>query len=653
MNRSMGHLGLVALLSLTMLAGPVWARGFGGGGFRGGGGFGGGGFGGGGFRGGSFGGGNFGGGGFRGGNFGGGGFGGGSYGSMGRMPMGGGGFSGSGYHPSMSSFGGGSGGFNRPNVVHQPNFSRPGSEFGSQSFRNDWNSGSRPQIHPGTEGRFGLPAGSGVRPGNLSGVTNHFPGTGAASFPGLGPSRPGQGGSGERWNPGSRGSISDRHQDLVNRFNDVNNHWNDSGWHHQQWNGPNGGDINHFGYWGPNGYWGHTGAWGPNGGYWGHSGHVGPYGAWGHAGYYGPAGHWARNWGWYNGYCPGWGGCYWGYLWNTYPAALAFGATMWGLNAVAWNYGISSYYNPYYQDPVYVDNQPVMTYDQPIVGDPTYESPAPVVADSTDANNPPDAPPPAADDPLTDTFRAARQAFSDGNYDQALTLTNQSLQTAPRDAAINEFRSLCLFALKQYQDSAATLHAVLAAGPGWDWTTMISLYGDKDAYPNQLRALENAVRARPEDAALRFLLAYHYFTCNHKDAAVAQWKKAAELQPKDNLSAQLVQMYSPPPADAPAPKDSPDLEKPAYPLEKLRGDWTANNDRGEFGLNLGDDDKFTWKFTRNGNPQTLTGAYAVRGNNLVMQPDTGGTMLAQITLKDDRTLAFNPIGDAQKLTFKR
>src|SRR5690606_10115913 len=212
--------------------------------------------------------------------------------------------------------------------------------------------------------------------------------------------RPGQGGSGKRFTPGNPNSIPDRHQDLANRFDDLNAHWNDQEWHHEQWTGPNGTDINHVGFWGPNGYWGHTGVWGPNGGHWGHStgigpnrawtrstgigpngavwGHgaaVGPNGAFGYAGYAGPAGHWSRNWGgWYHGFAPTWGHGRWDYLWDEYPAAMAFGATMWGLNAVNWAFGVGAYDNPYYDAPVYVNNQAVVSYDQPIVGDPSYET---------------------------------------------------------------------------------------------------------------------------------------------------------------------------------------------------------------------------------------------------------------------------------------
>src|SRR5690606_30417364 len=128
-----------------------------------------------------------------------------------------------------------------------------------------------------------------------------------------------------------------------------------------------------------------------------------------------------------------------------------------------------------------------------------------------------------------------------------------------------------------------------------------------------------------------------------------------QLEPKDDLAAQLVKMYSPVSEESKQAEDAPppDLEKPAYPMEKLYGDWTATSDGGEFSLHLGDNDEFVWKFTRDGQPQSVSGAYIVRGNNLVMQPDTGGTMISTITLEGDQTLEFTPLQGSKKLVFRR
>lgn len=678
MNRFEVKTGMVALLLVVLTASPAWARGFGG--FRGGGGFGGGFRGGGCFN-----------GGYRGGFGGGGGFAGGYHGGGAYRGYAGygAGRSGSGFrsfdNSRFNSYGGyrasgfdrsgfDRGGFNRSNVVHYPGSG--GLQIGQR------------EIHPGqgiTRTDFGSGNFSGGRTFNRS----------TASLPGLGMSRPGAGGSGTRFNPNTsrpgaggsgtrfnQGSIQDRHNDLNNRFNDLNQHGNDSGWHHQQWNGPNGGDINHVGFWGPNGYWGHTGVHGANGGYWGHSGGVTPYGAWGHttgigpngavwghggaigpngafgyAGYAGPAGHWSRNWGgWYNGYGPAWGYGRWNYLWNQYPVAMAFGATMWGLNAVNATYGVSDYVNPYCDGPVYVDGQPVVSYTQPIVGDPAYEAQqAAAQPDATPTAENPPAADPSLDDPLTETFDLARSAFFDEKYEEALKQVDQALVKAPRDAAINEFRSLCLFALGRYRDSAANIHAVLDAGPGWDWTTMIGLYDNPAAYTSQLRKLEKYVKDNPKSADSRFLLAYHYITADHKVDAVSLLKSVVALEPRDKLAADLVKMYSPAPTDsASAPNTpAPDFEKSAYPLEKLQGDWTASDGKNEFELTLGKDDAFTWKFTQDGKTQSVSGAYTVRGKNLVMQPNTGGVMLSTIALETDQTLTFTPVGEKRTLTFTK
>ena len=115
------------------------------------------------------------------------------------------------------------------------------------------------------------------------------------------------------------------------------------------------------------------------------------------------------------------------------------------------------------------------------------------------------------------------------------------MKTTPNDAALHEFRALCLFALKRYDEAAAVLYAVLSVGPGWDWTTLISLYGDPETYTQQLRALESYCSQHPQSAAARFVLAYHYLTQGHAEAAVRQLKIVQQLQPKDQLTAQLIQ----------------------------------------------------------------------------------------------------------------
>src|SRR5262245_27740687 len=178
---------------------------------------------------------------------------------------------------------------------------------------------------------------------------------------------------------------------------------------------------------------------------------------------------------WYWGHAPGYWG-HWDYLWDRYPVAAAVGLTWWGANALGYQYGCSDYYNPYYSDTTAVD------YSAPVISLPV-ELP-------TDGQAP-TALPPDVPAEAVGKFDQARAAFLDGKYENALKLTDEAVAKMPQDAVLHEFRSLVLFALKRYPESAAAIHAVLAVGPGWDWKTLSSLYPDVDTYTAQLRALEH------------------------------------------------------------------------------------------------------------------------------------------------------------------
>lgn len=180
------------------------------------------------------------------------------------------------------------------------------------------------------------------------------------------------------------------------------------------------------------------------------------------------------------------------------------------------------YSNPYYVQQTTVA-QPVYDYSQPL--------PPPPEAPPPESSAPPDA---------IKQFDAARAAFKQGDYKKALELDNRAISSMPSDAVLHEFRALTLFALGNYAEASATIYAVLAAGPGWDWDTLTSLYGNIADYTTQLRALEAFVRKNPNDAGAHFLLAYHYLILEDSDAAARQFDKVTQLAPNDKLSAQLV-----------------------------------------------------------------------------------------------------------------
>ncbi len=593
----------------------------------------------------------------------------------GGMRGGGGGFGGG--RVSSGGFSGGGanrGNFSRPSSNHTPSFSRPsggsGPSLSSRPSGGFQGSGSRPSVSPGSRPQIssrpgGTPGsrpniGSGSRPnvgsrpeigsrpnvgsrpeigerpnlGDRPGIADRpsttLPGLGTGIAAGVGAGignnladrRPGEGrpnrpntpqerrdqlqnrladrgdNRGDRFDnrDDRRDDISDRRDDRrddwannrQDRRHDWQDHWDNNHWYHDNW---------------CHGHW--------------------------HGGWYGGGGWWAP-------------------IWNNYPAATAFGLTLWGVNRCAYTFGYWGYTNPYY----IVANSPdtvAYDYSQPLV---TYQTASP---ESTPADTPvtadasaPASLPPGVTQKGLDTFNQARDTFYQGDYSGALKLVDQALKSMPKDAATHEFRALVLFALGKYQEAAATVYAVLAVGPGWDWTTLSSMYPSVDTYTEQLRKLEEFTKQNQDSSPAHFLLAYHYITMGHNDAAVNQLKKVIELTPDNTVAKEMLAMVGGPdavpqpekPADSEARKgtDSPPS------TSELVGNWSATSKDAKFQMNLTEDGKFTWVYDQQGKRQEVKGVYALDGSTLAMEPDTGGTMLADISTEGKNTLRFLMVG---------
>ena len=354
---------------------------------------------------------------------------------------------------------------------------------------------------------------------------------------------------------------------------------------------------------------------------------------------------------WYHG---GWyPGAGWGYMWDNYPVAAAVGLTAWGVNRIGYGWGYSDYSNPYYSDGGsygYDYSQPLVVYSDNSNLSATDVVPA-AIAETSTLESPP------TDEGLA-AFEEARTAFRGGDYATALTKVDTTLKTMPRDTVVHEFRGLVLFALQKYPDSAAATYAILAAGPGWDWTTMISLYGEAETYTKQLRALEAFAKANPQSADAHFLLGYHYQTCNHAENAAKQFKQAQALLPDDKLLKQLVAMTATPETPTgtpPAPAAVP--PEKVLKSEQLVGTWKATSRGATFVLELGKDGSFTWTYSQGKNKQSVKGVFAVDQNNLALETNDGaGTMLATVDFTNPAQFKFKMIGDDPKepgLEFKK
>jgi hypothetical protein len=370
-----------------------------------------------------------------------------------------------------------------------------------------------------------------------------------------------------------------------------------------------------------------------------HNPYVGYHQGWNH-GYWN--GNFGGGWGWRPwGYGYGLGGFGYGLGWGLGMGA-GWGLSSWMFGPMLYNWGYSGYYNPYYAGGAggLPAQSIIYDYSQPI--DPQATPPDDTVA--SQANT---------------VFDSARDAFKAGDYSRALDLTDQALKSTPNDAALHEFRALCLFALKRYEDAAGVLYAVLSVGPGWDWTTLISLYADPEVYTQQLRALENYCSQNPQSAAGRFVLAYHYLTEGHAEAAVRQLKYVSSLQPKDQLTVQLIQQIQrsdqttqaadATPAQAPIGDSTTPLTTPVANTAnagKLEGTWTAQpNADTAISVIFTDPGHFTWKVTRSGKSQEFSGTSTFENGILTLvQSQNSNAMVGNVTWTDPTHFTFKVVG---------
>lgn len=335
-------------------------------------------------------------------------------------------------------------------------------------------------------------------------------------------------------------------------------------------------------------------------------------------------------------------------MWDEHPVAAALGVTRWGLNRIAGWYGYSDYGNPYYDgggggysdysEPVCMDASQAAAY---AAYDPNAAGAAPL--------------PPGVSQESLDKFDQARGAFYNGQYAEALKIIDEALTKMPNDAVMHEFRALCLFALQRYKDSASVMNAVLAVGPGWDWTTLSGMYADPENYTTQLRALEAYVGKNPNLAEGHFLVGYHYVTIGDNANAIKEFKKAVALQPKDSVAAYLLQTMSP--SDTPSGTAPSTTPPPAVANDAVIGTWSAAGPKNaKYEMSLAKDGAFTWSFTKGGPKQVVKGVYAIDGNSLAMQPDGGGTMLMELKQSGSENLHADIVGASKGdpgLEFKR
>jgi tetratricopeptide (TPR) repeat protein len=343
-------------------------------------------------------------------------------------------------------------------------------------------------------------------------------------------------------------------------------------------------------------------------------------------------GAWYDNYSaWNRGYHPWYNGAWHGNAFNNWGVGpVTWGMSAWGLNSIANTFGYSSYSNPFYVPPSVVVEGPQPTnYSQPIINV--------VQALPESGQEPPPMPETAAQ-----AFDTAMAEFKRGNYRTALEKTEQAMKEFPNDPAMHEYRALCLFALGEYRQASAAVHSILASGPGWDWTTLQSLYPDTDTYVNQLSALEKAASANPNDSALQFLLAYHYITANQPDAAKQALTRLLTLLPTDRVVNQLAQS-----AGVHPQKAEPKVPTPPVDVQlDITGDWAATrSDGGKIGLSIKPEGGFHWSVAdKSGKKEAFDGTFSLEDNVLILERSSGGALMGRVTALADNRFNFKVLG---------
>lgn len=133
--------------------------------------------------------------------------------------------------------------------------------------------------------------------------------------------------------------------------------------------------------------------------------------------------------------------------------------------------------------------------------------------------------------------------FKSAKYQNAVRDFRHALVDDPTNGAYVLLLGQALFAAGQYDEAAGATQQATRMLPQEKWGAVVSnyreLYATVQDYTDQLRALEKARDAKPNDPALRFLLGWHYGYLGYPKQSVRELDKVLELAPKDEVAQKL------------------------------------------------------------------------------------------------------------------
>jgi tetratricopeptide (TPR) repeat protein len=155
-------------------------------------------------------------------------------------------------------------------------------------------------------------------------------------------------------------------------------------------------------------------------------------------------------------------------------------------------------------------------------------------------------------------------SFKSGDYKGALYAWRHAIIDDPQNPVMLMMLAQAMFANGNFEEAAGATQAAMQMLPKDKWGVVISnhkeLYGNVQDYTDQLRALEKAIKDKPDNPALRFLAGFHYAYLGFPKEAVDQLDKVIKLQPRDEAAKQLrdaMQEKLPKPVTPVAPEPSP------------------------------------------------------------------------------------------------
>ena len=137
---------------------------------------------------------------------------------------------------------------------------------------------------------------------------------------------------------------------------------------------------------------------------------------------------------------------------------------------------------------------------------------------------------------------AARTAFEKLDYAGALADMDAAVALVPENRDARQFRSLILFAMRDYKPAAAEAYEAILQGPIWTWETVRDLYPNKDRYSEHYRRLQKDAKTHPEAMETQFLLAYHHLVLGHLAAGEKQLRRVLEIRPEEPVTRQLLEV---------------------------------------------------------------------------------------------------------------